>query len=257
MSWRRALRAAALRGPVARAPRDAEPAIGPHGHGLRADDGPLLGAARPRQGRYGDCWVLAAMLAVHEAAPERIAAMIDVSGTEAMVVLRGGARVIRTDRRLPVDAAGRWVGATAAGGGPGWAGLLEKAAAIEVAGSYRWLQRGIGRFGLELLTGDRAHTHVRVPAADRLDDWIREGHAVLASTHPLSHRIRTAAGPLPRNHVFALVGADPGTQQVQLRNPWRPDELLTLDRRTLRRGILSIDVTARPVREGTARPDGR
>ena len=68
--------------------------------------------------------------------------------------------------------------------------------------------------------------------------------AIAASTHPLSPRVPTSAGPLPRNHVFAVVGADARSGHVLLRNPVRPEQVLTLDARSFRRGFLSLDVTA-------------
>src|SRR5699024_11812689 len=70
------------------------------------------------------------------------------------------------------------------------------------------------------------------------------GRAIAASTHPLSPRVPTSAGPLPRNHVFAVVGADARSGHVLLRNPVRPEQVLTLDARSFRRGFLSLDVTA-------------
>lgn len=252
MSWRRRLRALVV------PPRRARVlSAGPSGTGFRADASPLDLTARPRQGAYGDCWVIAALLAVHEAAPERIAEMVRVpDGSRAPaagLLLRGGRVRVAVERSMPVDAGGRWVGALQAGSGsaagaPGWPGLVEKAAAIHVAGSYRVLSRGLGRFGLELLTGVPAHTHLLLPHARRVQQWLDEGRAMLASTHPLSPRVRTARGPLPADHVMAVVGADPSTDEVSLRNPWRPDELLVVDRRTFRRGFLSLDVTARPLR---------
>lgn len=266
MSWRRRLRAL-----VVPARRARVLSAGPAGVGFRVDGSALDLDARPRQGAFGDCWVAAAMLAIHEAAPARVAEMIRAhDGSSSVgVLLRGGRVRIAVDRAMPVDARGRWVGAlqsrsgaeagsgsgtgsgSAPGGAadaPGWPGLVEKAAAIHVAGSYRMLGRGLGRFGLQLLTGIPARTHVLLPRPDRLRGWLDEGRAVLASTHPLSPRVTTAGGPLPANHVMAIVGCDPATGEISLRNPWRPDELLVVDRRTFRRGFLSIDVTAHPLR---------
>jgi hypothetical protein len=273
MSWRRRLRALVV---PARRARVLDP--GPAGTALRPDDAPLDLTARPQQGRCGDCWVIAALLAIHEAAPDRIAQLLithsaepgagpgsgprsspgagrrptegarDARSAPVGVLLRGGRVRIPVDRAMPVDALGRWVGARQSGGAPGWPGLVEKAAAIHVAGSYGLLARGLGRFGLELLTGGRARTHLLLPRAAQLQRWVDQGHAVLASTHPLSSRITTVRGPLPTNHVLVVVGADPRTGDVRLRNPWLPDEVLTIDRRRFRLGFLSVDVTAASLR---------
>src|SRR5699024_8421721 len=44
---------------------------GPHATALASDRGPLAPPVlrRPRQGRLGDCWLMAPMLALHETAP--------------------------------------------------------------------------------------------------------------------------------------------------------------------------------------------
>ena len=207
-------------------------------------------ARRPRQGAVGDCWVIAPLLALHAVSPAAIAASLR-EGSDGCWTVRlhpGGAPVdVRVDRRMPIDGSGRWVGAHETSGRPGWTGIIEKAAAQQVAGSYRFLARGLGRFGLVLLTGQSARTHLLLPSAERLDAWLRSGHVVLASTHPLSPLVRTAHGPLPPDHVFAVVGADPVTGHVRLRNPWRPDDVLTIDRRAFRRGFLSVDRSLYPV----------
>jgi hypothetical protein len=47
---------------------------------------------------------------------------------------------------------------------------------------------------------------------------------------------------------MAVVGADPGSGHVHLRNPWRPERVLTVDARTFRRGFLSVERTAEALR---------
>jgi hypothetical protein len=194
--------------------------------------------------------VIAGLLAVHHAAPVRIAEMVQVLPEgDAEVRLRGGALRVRMDRRMPDAADGSWVYATESRRRvPGWVGLVEKAAAQEVAGSYGLLARGPGRFGLDLLTGERVRMHLDLPEATELNRWVHAGHAVLASTHPLSGQVRTMHGALPSNHVMAVVGADPGSGHVHLRNPWRPERVLTVDARTFRRGFLSVERTAEALR---------
>lgn len=220
---------------------------GPHGTALREDRGPLAPARllRPRQGRLGDCWLMAPMLALHETAPERLRALLrEEPGGIVAVQLPGMDRPLRVDRRLPVEAGGGFCYARRHGANPGWAGVLEKAIAGHVAGDYRFLQRGLARFGFELLLGERVRTRLALPSAGQILAWQAEGRALTASTHPLSSLVPGAAGPLPRNHVFAVVGADARSGHVHLRNPWRPDAVLVLDARRFRRGVLSVDVTA-------------
>ncbi len=206
---------------------------------------------RPRQGVLGDCWVIGALLAVHEADPAAVRRLLSPTpdGTWAVTLYDRGRPVrMLVDRTMPVTGQGRWAYACESGAAPGWAGLVEKAAALHVAGSYRGLARGFGRFGLAVLTGLPVRTHVRLPSATTIDEWLRTGHAVVASTHPASPLVRTEHGPLPRDHVMAVVGADPVTGHVLLRNPWRPEDVLTLDARTFRRGFLSLDRTTSSIR---------
>lgn len=214
---------------------------------------------RPRQGRLGDCWVMASLLALHSTAPHALGRIIgdacasDRADASAPLTVRlGDGTLVPVTRTMPVDAQGRWVYATQSGhgrtSGPGWAGAVEKALAVHLAGSYGWLARGLGRFGLQALTGARCRTHILLPSSSQLEAWTRTGHAVLASTHPLSGLVTTAHGPVPTNHVMAVVGADPVSGHVHLRNPWRPDDVLTVDRRTFRRGFLSVDRTQAPLR---------
>lgn len=221
--------------------------LGPHAVALALDRGPLAPEVlrRPRQGRLGDCWLMAPLLALHETAPERLRALVGAEEDGLVPVhLPGVDGPLLVDRRLPVDEHGRFQYARRDGANPGWAGVLEKAIAGHVAGGYGMLQRGVARFGLELLTGERVRTRLRFPDAAQILAWRAEGRALCASTHPLSPRVGTVAGPLPPNHVFALVGADAASGHVHLRNPVRPAEVVVLDARSFRRGFLSVDATA-------------
>lgn len=254
-TWRRSLRALAQTGrarALAFQEREeqstglADPPPGPRAVGWRRDSGPLDSPRplRPQQGQLGDCWVIASMLAIHETAPERLTDLLTVQEDGRVAVrLPAVAEPIVVDRRMPVGADGTFLYARREGANPGWAGVLEKAVAVHVAGGYGMLQRGFARFGLELLLGERVRTQLRLPSAEQILAWREEGRAIAASTHPLSARVGTAQGPLPPSHVFAVVGADATTGHVLLRNPVRPGRVLRIDARTFRRGFLSVDVT--------------
>lgn len=224
-----------------------QPGPGPHATGLREDRTPVDPQCRPRQGRLGDCWVMASLLAIHEQAPGALLDRLTIreDGT-AEVRLGASSSMTRilVDRWMPVDSRGRWVYATQSGDGPGWVGLFEKALAAHLSGSYGMLARGIGRSGLRAITGEQVRLHVLLPSTARIRSMLGDGRAVLASTHPLSPLVRGPQGPFPANHVMVVVGADPVTGTVQLRNPWRPDDVLVVPRGTFRRAFLSMDVTA-------------
>ena len=247
-TWRRSLRALVHTGRVRAAlsaPLTEQIEPGPKAVTMIEDRSRLTVARRPRQGSLGDCWVLAPMLAIFETAPERLATLLEpAEGRRVRVRLPGSSLSVLIDRRLPVDRRGRFAYARQDGGPPGWAGALEKAIAVQVAGSYGFLQRGFGRFGLELLTGQRVRTHLRSPSTHQILAWQAQHRAIVASTHPFSHRVRTGGWPLAPQHVYAVVGADPSTGLVQLRNPVRPGEVMSVDAKVLRRGFLAVDVSA-------------
>lgn len=255
--WRRRLATLDAGGRGIEPPSPERPALGGAAHGWREDTSPLGPWRRPRQGALGDCWVIAPLLSLHEGDPGLVPRLVRAREDGAWTIRlhdRTGGVDVRVDRWMPVDERGAWTFARESGAGPGWAGLVEKAAAQHLAASYPLLARGLGRYGLMLLTGQEVDTHLRLPAARRIDGWLRDGHAVVTSTHPLSPAVPTLAGPAPRNHVMAVVGADPITGHVHLRNPWRPDAVLTVDARTFRRAFCSLDRTREPVITRPASP---
>ena len=124
---------------------------------------------RPRQGRLGDCWVMAPMLALHETAPERLRALLTAEGHGIVTVaLPGVATPLRVDRRFPVDEHGVFQYGRRDGANPGWVGALEKAIAAHVAADYAFLQRGFARLRLRAAAG-RAGALAAADAERRTD----------------------------------------------------------------------------------------
>lgn len=250
-TWRRSLRALAPSGRARAALSGGgllRPALGPGASGWREDTGPLHGGSRPRQGALGDCWVVAAMLAIHETSPEHLASLVRPGegqpGEDKGIVevhLPGLDAPLRVDRTLPVDARGRFLYARRDRANPADVGVLEKAIAGHVAGGYGMLQRGLARYGLQLLLGEAGRMTLRSPDAARVRAWQAQGRPMTASTHPLSARVRHSGGAFRPNHVYALVGATPGGRLL-LRDPGSPDRPLRVDAQGFRRAVLTVDI---------------
>lgn len=137
---------------------------------------------------------MAGMLAVHETAPERLQALMTREQDGSVTVrLPGAGHPVRVDRMMPVDAAGMFVYGRQDGGGPGWVGVLEKAIALQIAGGYRFLQRGFGRFGLELLLGERGRMLLALPTAGQIEAWRAERRAIRAAGSSRSRQFRASS----------------------------------------------------------------
>lgn len=250
MTWRRRLRALLIGERGRRRPSSAAAPALRRGWHAQLDDSALRPGERPCQGALGDCWLIAPLLCLHELDPALTRRLWSEQGDGTVAVTlfaRGRPVSIQVDRTMPMSDQGRWMGAHGSLG-PGWPGLVEKAAAVHVAGSYPLLAVGLGSVGLTLLTGQRCRLHLRLPDAARLEAWIRAGHGVVASTHPLSPLVRLETGALRADHVYAVVGADATSGDVLLRDPGHPDALLRCDRRRFRLGFVSAERTLDPLR---------
>lgn len=248
-----------------------EPDLGPHAvrwtRGRSAPDWSLA----PQQGRLGDCWLLAPMLAVHAADPDffRSGVRRPAPGQVAVRLFHRGLpyEQLIADR-LPADDAGRRAYAREHGprGRGGWPGLLEKAAAAAFGG-YRRLRRGLAAEGFRLLTGQRAPLHLLFPSPRHLAALLERGHAAVASTQPLAGRLPYRGLRFTPLHVYAVVAADPSARTVTLRNPWgrnpvagrRRDGVRTGDGELIlpwsvfRTRFLSMNITAEPLARASAR----
>ncbi len=251
-TWRRSIEKA-LTGRVRTRPTRPQGVAGPQviavepavvGTDLRRDTSPWHLEGIPRQGRLGDCWLIAPMLALAVTRRQCLADLLTVEADGIIAVHFPGADApLRVDRDMPVDAQGAFSGARVSAGAPGWVGVLEKAAAAQIAGGYRMLQRGFACFGFALLLGTPTRTRLRLPSPAQAQQWAAEGRAMAVSTHPLSGLVRHGERRIAPNHVYALVGGDPQAGTLLLRNPVDPTTVLELDRRTFRLGFLAVDVT--------------
>src|SRR5699024_4727646 len=182
------------RGPRRRAPADAKVGVG----------------SRPRtavrQGRLGDCWLVAVMAACALALPGFLRSLIGVvpqshparsdRGTGSLLTVDlfapvAAAPLVRRIPFLPVVARRVLMSARVpvrhrsgdAGLRPSAASLVEKAAAIVWAqGSYRRLQNDFAGIGFLLLTGRWCPARPVPGTVERLARWLREGRPVVLST---------------------------------------------------------------------------
>lgn len=231
-----------------------------------------------RQGRLGDCWLVAVLIACEAARPGFARSQLTPLGPTAAAGADGppaGAhpaigfwavdlwaparrRIVVSDR-LPV--------AHRCGDGglaPTAASIVEKAVAVALGGSYRRLESNLADVALWLLTGRAAPARPVPRRLDGLDRALRAGRPVVASTlvrprgsFRLPREDGRTAVPIMDGHVYAVLGVartdedgrpDPRQPpRARLRNPLggsgpAAGADLWLSARQLRRAFLSVNV---------------
>lgn len=201
---------------------------------------------RVRQGRLGDCWLVAVMSACELARPGFLARLVTQDAVHSPTVdsVAGGRRsetgplrILAVDlfapalavpglRRLPLlpvrrrrlVVSTRVPTAHRAGDGrlrPSAASLVEKAAALVWAdGSYRRLQNDFAGIGFLLLTGRWCTARTVPRTVERVADWLDAGRPVVLSTlarpggsFTLDREDRTGRVALMAAHVYTAVRA--------------------------------------------------
>ncbi len=190
----------------------------------------------PRQGSLGNCYMMAALVAVARANPERIRGMIRQTGEERYeITLHGAGRFgwgpnegVEIDQRFPTN-----------GSGPAYAKLGDKESVNGETRHELWpmmIERAIaqheggydkiwGGWPQEVFrfTGGRA-TQIQTHAATNAADLRRRIEAALAAGHPVCVSFVRGVGAVDSsvglidNHSYGVSVAADGT--VTLRNPW-------------------------------------
>lgn len=174
-----------------------------------------------RQNREGSCWLLSVL---SELPPEQIQRMIRTTEDGKVIVTFPGrppevvTQLTEAERRIYSAANGDW------------AAYIEKAAAQHYAREGRDINGGFGHDAMGLLTGTGGRTVQirgmlglnRMNAERELVEAMREGRLVTAGVdeQDFNQNTRVSAS----RHAYAVIGYDPATRTVTLRNPWGGNE---------------------------------
>lgn len=192
------------------------------------------------QGKLGDCYLCAAMIAVARARPERIKQMIKKKsdGTYDVTLQTGtfwlSPEVINVDSTFPTIAgepvyAGK--GDISAKEGPElWGMLIEKAYA-KSKGSYKAIVDGNAGEAVRTLTGGVGKTYnvedyVPIAIAQKIDAALKDHKAVICNTAAMAEdetpeysKERAKAGVVA-HHSYLPIAVDVENETLDLQNPW-------------------------------------
>ena len=200
------------------------------------------------QGHIGNCYLVAALQAIVDTAPERLAGLCRANdnGTWTIELPNGRRTVVSPD--IVVDVHGHAVFARRPPNGERelWPLLLEKAYA-QLHGGWREIVSGHPYDAIELFTGVRARV-VRGADLDltAIDEWHRSGAAIVAATiavppgrdaaqwveEQAPPAFRRPGGELERlhpGHAFTVHHVERSTREIVLHNPWSHDGAVVLD----------------------------
>jgi len=209
---------------------------------LYADKVNPLASIKPeavKQGRSGDCYLMSAVASLAKANPQAIRDMICDNHDGSFTVTFPGAPAepvtipAPTEQELALYGTGGQYGT--------WPAVLEKAYG-QYRNDHKWFfqskrspsEGGDGgaslKEGLNMLTGKSAdQSFVMLCSQSELDQKlqqaVRDGRPVTAGTArsvsgTLGIDDNTTADGLPRGHAYSIIGYDPQTEKVLVRNPW-------------------------------------
>lgn len=185
------------------------------------------------QGRLGDCWFLAAYMALQQNDPDSLAHGITALGTPPgrdgwrVELFPGRAPQSITVRPSDLGTRGSQIDRDRAG--PGGAGtrigvcsIYEQAMISAADGRPSGVWADTPAAGLELLTGRRARgMALQHPSFAAFARALDAGRPVTVMTHPLRPRGQ-GAGRLVPAHVYHVRGCDRATGEIILANPHGP-----------------------------------
>lgn len=178
------------------------------------------------QGALGDCWYLAALMAVQQTDPgllaENISGLGEPPGSDGWEVrlFVGGEW---TD--VPVDPADLGTAGTVDGSSaePSWASIYEMAMVNAHDGRPSAVSADTPAAGIEMVTGESASESDTLgqPSFEEYKQAIDEGRPITVMTDPLKP-IGPAADDLVAAHVYQVSGYDESTGEIILTNPHGP-----------------------------------
>jgi hypothetical protein len=201
------------------------------------------------QGRFGDCWYIASLIAVTQRDPEFIREGIreNPNGTVSVRIWDqdGNERWVTVTADLPMDENGNPMGAY--GDGDTWPAYYEKAFALVYGdddggapdgkeGDDAYDRAEQGSYGaIEWDNSDQAVPYITgndTESADGLftgtyegtvEAW-NSGHPVTVSTPPEAENVPADwEGSYSTRHVYYVIGVDDQTGEIILGNPWGSD----------------------------------
>lgn len=179
------------------------------------------------QGRLGNCWFLAALMALQQTDPVALAHGITPLGTPPgrngwrVELFCGGAPQSITVRPTDLGTRGA-LAVTATGPAVGACSIYEQAMISAADGRPSAVWADTPAAGLELLTGRRAlGMALRHPSFADFARALDEGRPVTVMTHPLRPRGQ-GAGRLVPAHVYHVRTCDRGSGEIILANPHGP-----------------------------------
>lgn len=191
-----------------------------------------IAAQRMHQGKLGDCWLLAALMATAQSDPQFLADNITLreDGTWDVTLYEDGEPVVVnvSPDQLARDGA-RVETMTASDDGEnqwsddeiGYMSIFEQAAINHLGPDYESVIADTPAAGLELVTGADAGSSDILswngqPSMEQLETALGEGRPITVMTDP----IMPFDGDLSNAHVYQVTGVDTEDGVVVLSNPW-------------------------------------
>jgi hypothetical protein len=219
-----------------------DPLFAPNG------DGETVSYDDINQGRFGDCWYIASLIAVTQRDPEFIREGIrqNPNGTVTVRIWDkdGNERWVTVTADLPVNENGDPMGAY--GDGDTWPAYYEKAFALVYRGDEggapdgkedddRYDRAEQGSYGaIEWDHNDQAPPYLTGNGTEDADGWLsgsyegtvdawRAGHPLIVSTPPEAEDVPADWESYSTRHVYYVLGVDEQTGEIILGNPWGAD----------------------------------
>jgi hypothetical protein len=182
-----------------------------------------ISAAAVNQGGVGDCYFLAALAGLADHNPAAIQRMIRENSNGTFTVSFPGRSPVTVARPTEAEIG---LGATANSDGI-WVTVMEKAYARlrDSDTDYEAIDGGSVSEGIEALTGKSTTTwnislHGNDSVRSEIATALSEGRVVTANIRPELFSNASRREGMPTRHVYTIMGVDPSTHEIIVRNPW-------------------------------------